>query len=100
MKSILLKVCIFFFTLLAVSGKICAQKTMYRTLGHQTEGSEGRNVAEAADGGYFLTSYIYFASQFVACVTKMNCAGVKEWEKFYSEGTTTLPVEIIPQSDN
>ena len=77
-----------------------AQKTMYRTIGHQTEGSEGRNVVQAADGGYFMTYYISYASSTIACVAKLNCAGQVEWERFFQELQTTLPVDVIPQSDN
>lgn len=85
---------------LTFSNTSTAQNTFYRTLGHVTEGSEGRTVAEAADGGYFLSYYIYYAGDFIACVTKMNCAGIKEWEVFYDGGMVTLPTQIIPQTDN
>lgn len=83
-----------------ISFEVNAQNTFYRTLGHITEGSEGRVVAEASDGGYFLAYYIYLSGDYISCITKMNCAGTKEWEVFYDGGMVTLPTEIIPQPDN
>ncbi|MBL0339833.1 MAG: gliding motility-associated C-terminal domain-containing protein [Bacteroidetes bacterium] len=77
-----------------------AQNTFFKTVGHVTEGSEGRTVAQAIDGGYFLSYYIYYASNYIPCLTKFNCAGVKEWEKFYDGGMITIPAQIIAQSDN
>ncbi|MBL0339925.1 MAG: gliding motility-associated C-terminal domain-containing protein [Bacteroidetes bacterium] len=91
--------CIFIALLLNSSNAFC-QNTFYRTLGHVSEGSEGRNVAQAADGGYYLTYYIYYAGDYISCITKMNCSGLKEWEMFYDGGMVTLPSEIIPQKDN
>src|SRR6187549_1729185 len=76
------------------------QNTMFRTIGHQIEGSEGRNVIQAADGGYFMSYYIYYASKTIGCLTKLNCGGIVEWERFYEEGSNALPVDIIPQPDN
>ncbi len=95
-----LKIVISAFLLLILTIPSTAQNTFYRTLGHVTEGSEGRAVAEAADGGYFLSYYVYYASDFIACITKMNCAGTKEWEVFYDAGSVTLPTHILPQPDN
>src|SRR5688572_26585014 len=80
--------------------KTIAQKTMYRTLGHQTEGSEGRNVVEAADGGYFLSYYIYFSGKAICCLTKLNCGGQVEWKQCFEEVNNSIPVDIIAQKDN
>ncbi len=77
-----------------------SQNFFYRAFGHVTEGAEGRNVAEAADGSYFLTYYTYYQSVFTACVTRVNCAGAIEWEKFFGNGPVTIPIDIIPQTDN
>ncbi len=77
-----------------------AQNTFYKTVGHSIAGSEGRNVAAAADGGYFLSYYMYVSSEYVSCVTKFNCTGTKEWEKFYSDGLVTIPTQILPQFNN
>ncbi len=73
---------------------------MYRTIGHQTDGSEGRNIVEAVDGGYFLTYYTYISGTFIGAIVKLDCSGQVIWEKFFEEAFTALPVEIIPQSDN
>jgi len=100
-QSMIAKALMLFLILMIGSfEKSFSQKTMYRTIGHQVEGSEGRNVVQAADGGYFMTYYIYYASKVIGCITKLNCAGQKEWEKFYEELYNALPVDVIPQNDN
>ena len=91
---------IFLLLIIAVPKGVVSQKTMYRTIGHQTEGSEGRNAVQAADGGYFMTYYIYYASKFIGCLTKLNCAGQVEWERFYEEDFNALPVDVLAQQDN
>lgn len=77
-----------------------AQDGFYKTYGHITEGSEGRNVAQAQDGGYFLTYYIYYGGAWTACLAKLNCAGKKVWEIFFENGAATMPLHIIPQENN
>jgi gliding motility-associated-like protein len=92
---------LFFAALFIVlSLKSTAQSTFYNTYGHTAEGGEGRNVAQAADGGYFLSYYFYSGSKFIACLTKLNCAGVKEWDRKFDCGSTTFPVDVIPRADN
>lgn len=93
-------VTIFFTSMLCTSTPLQAQKTMYRTVGHQIEGSEGRNIVQAKDGGYFLSYYIYYAGKFIGCISKLNCAGQVTWEKFYEEAYSAIPVDVIPQPDN
>lgn len=84
----------------SMTQQVSAQTTFYNTYGHTTEGGEGRNAVQAADGGYFLTYYFYEGSKFITCLTKLNCAGVKEWDKKFDCGYTTMPVDLIPQTDN
>jgi len=77
-----------------------SQISFYKTAGHITDGSEGRCVAQCTDGGYFHAYYVYYSSRFIGCLTKLDCTGEKEWEKFYDCNETVVPLHLIPQNDN
>ena len=82
-----------------VTQPVFGQQTFYKTYGHTSQGGEGRTITETSDGGYYFTYYIFTSGRPIACVTKLNCAGDKEWEQFFDNGIYTLPVELIPQDD-
>lgn len=82
-----------------VTKPVQGQQTFYKTYGHTSQGGEGRTITETSDGGYYFTYYIFTLGRPIACVTKLNCAGDKEWEQFFDNGIYTLPVELIPQDD-
>ncbi len=92
-------VCLFFGYAVILSTVSFGQTSFYKTYGHVTEGGEGRNIVQVADGGYFLTYYVYYAGHATACLAKLDCSGEKEWERFLGRNFNVLPVDIIPAGD-
>lgn len=75
------------------------QQTFYKTYGHVSQGGEGRTIIQTQDGGYYFSYVVFISGRAMACISKLNCAGDKEWEKFFDNGTYTMPVELIEQQD-